>query len=179
MLPDNLLPSEPYKNITGINAAPNPTNSSPLSASPAPIGNIATHPLTWSSSRRILEVLIEAENHPPAESSSMNNQGVMDESWSTQRRGHPSADQRQQLLNRLDRLNLDMVAMVGDGNCQVICYATVETRELTIGFNVQCWTRGIMNFFTCMLQFRALSNELYGTQEEHAKVRRDVVQYIK
>eukprot|EP00198_Chlamydomonas_reinhardtii_P005243 XP_001694579.1 predicted protein [Chlamydomonas reinhardtii] len=50
----------------------------------------------------------------------------------------------QRLRERLERLNLDMLIVAGDGNCQ----------------------------------FRSVSNELYGTQEHHAAIRRQAVAHI-
>ncbi|GAX75657.1 hypothetical protein CEUSTIGMA_g3101.t1 [Chlamydomonas eustigma] len=146
---DQVEPKAPvrgFQRVQSISRAANQSALSSSSATSAPILiNSPTNPLTWSSSRRILEVLIEAENHHPTENNTADDQGGLGKPYATQGRENRIVDQGKQLLSRLDRLNLDMVVMVGDGNCQ----------------------------------FRALSNELYGTQEDHVKVRGDVVQYIK
>ncbi|GAX84260.1 hypothetical protein CEUSTIGMA_g11683.t1 [Chlamydomonas eustigma] len=120
--------------------------------------------LDWTQSRHNLEDLIVKEQtrgkhiagQPtiPEDSNDskislmMRAERSIDQSSSRLDAGTLPVDQDNQegrLRERLDRLNLDMVIMTGDGNCQ----------------------------------FRALSNELFGTQEYHALVRKQVIQHIE
>ncbi|KXZ45455.1 hypothetical protein GPECTOR_54g196 [Gonium pectorale] len=99
--------------------------------------------LEWSHSRKVLEVLIAAERSAGSTraggtrrgSRSGGDGGSSGESYS-------AAERR--LAERLERLNLEMLQVAGDGNCQ----------------------------------FRSLSNELYGSQDHHASIRRAAVAHI-
>jgi hypothetical protein len=78
----------------------------------APCDLGASPSLSWSTSRCILERLIIEESH--------NQDQHMDEAYlgqvKTKRKRKPSP--KQKLIERLNRLSLDMIQMLGDGNCQ-------------------------------------------------------------
>lgn len=77
--------------------------------------------LQWTSSRRILEALINHETDHPEGDDGDPGGGVQppakQQKQGSRRKKCPSP--KQQLMERLDRLNLDMVVMESDGNCQV------------------------------------------------------------
>ncbi|GLC51971.1 hypothetical protein PLESTB_000568600 [Pleodorina starrii] len=89
--------------------------------------------LSWTHSRKCLEVLIAAERGNGGGGGGGGTRGGS---------GYLSHEQR--LRERLERLNLEMLIVAGDGNCQ----------------------------------FRSISNELYGTQDHHASIRRQAVGHI-
>ncbi|GFH14378.1 OTU domain-containing protein [Haematococcus lacustris] len=101
--------------------------------------------LTWTASRRALEVLVVKEEH-----------------FSRTDKGLGQLSHHQRLSQRLQRLNLDMLTMAGDGNCQV-------------GFQGGASCAGCCQ----VLEFRTISFELFATQDMHLHVRRVVMEHIK
>ncbi len=95
------------------------------------------------------------------------------------------------LRQRLHRLRLDMLVVLGDGNCQVamMLYVCVpkecaSNRHDLICIDVQLLMHNHL-VITIMVnrrpytQFRAISLGLYGTQDRHAEVRAYAVAYMQ
>ena len=144
--------------------------------------------LQWTSSRRILEACIVQEMEGPSHGGIIvpdpgGGKGVGPKGGEGDERppakmrkkggGQPRrrSNPKQLLQERLDRLNLDMVIMVGDGNCQV---GAILSRAMSR----QYCTESLSFHVVSIQQFRALSSELYGSQDHHLEVRSEVMGFI-